>query len=66
MSDDIDRANDHIQRTMELNLKSVDVSDVPKNTTNKCLWCLENIKEKDERRWCCAACRDSYVSANSI
>ena len=63
MSDDIDLANEHIQKTMELSLKSIDTSTAPPNVSNRCLWCQEPIREKDERRWCSPECRDAYASS---
>jgi hypothetical protein len=51
MADEADVANDHVQKTLDLTMRSVNTN-VPKNDTGECIWCGSAIKEKDERRWC--------------
>ena len=64
LADEIDNANDEMQKRLNETLKSVDTS-VPKNRTRKCVWCGETVK--DTRRWCSAPCRDEHtLYANKI
>jgi hypothetical protein len=55
VADEIDRANDHIEKAMALTMKTVD-TDIKENDTGKCTWCGEPVKDK--RRWCSVECRD--------
>ena len=38
MSDDVDRANDEVQKRLKETLSTIDV-EIPVNETGKCLWC---------------------------
>ena len=58
MSDEIDIANDEVQKQLDATLKSVDIS-VEENDSGKCMWCEKPIKDK--RRWCSAECRDEHT-----
>jgi len=64
VADEIDVANDEVQKQLDATMRSVDTR-VPKNSTGKCMWCSEPIK--DERRWCSPECRDEQILyANKI
>mgnify|MGYP003680155125 FL=1 len=66
MADEADVANDHVQKTLDLTMRSVNTN-VPKNDTGECIWCGSAIKEKDGRRWCSLECRqDHQLYANKI
>ena len=54
MADDIDKANDQVQKTLDSTLRAMrkNSGEAPKNLTGKCIWCEEPIK--DNRRWCSA------------
>jgi len=66
MADEADIANDHMQKTLDLTMRSVN-TEVPKNDTGECIWCGSAIKEKDARRWCSLECRqDHQLYANKI
>jgi len=65
MADEADVANDHIQKTLDLTMKSVN-TEVPENDTGVCIWCDGLVKD-DGRRWCSAVCRDEHqLYANKI
>jgi hypothetical protein len=66
MSDDIDIANDEMEKRIEASIKSANTTPAPKNHTNKCLWCREPIVEKDKRRWCDAHCRDAHTATYKL
>ena len=64
MADEIDIANDEMQKRLDETLKSVNTS-IENNETGKCIWCETKIKDK--RRWCSALCRDEHtLYANKI
>ena len=64
MSDEIDDANDEVQRRLEATLSNVD-TEVPDNDTGRCIWCEEEIEGK--ARWCSPLCRDEHTKyANKI
>jgi hypothetical protein len=62
MVDEVDRANEQIEKGIEDTLKNINTT-IPKNVTGRCLACGENIT--DERRWCNADCRDNYEKTNT-
>ena len=65
MADEADVANDHVQKTLDLTMRSIN-TDVPKNDTGECIWCSEPIKD-DGRRWCSTECRNEHqLYANKI
>ena len=57
MVDEVDRANEQIEKGIADTLKTIDTT-IPKNTTGRCLTC--GVSVPDERRWCSAECRDIY------
>lgn len=57
MVDDVDRATEQVQKSIEDTLNNIDTT-IPKNTTGKCLTC--GLSVDNERRWCNADCRDNY------
>ena len=57
MVDDVDRANEQVQKSIEDTLKNIDTT-IPKNITGECLTC--GLSVDNERRWCNADCRDNY------
>tara|TARA_R100001530_G_scaffold41634_2_gene31857 strand:- start:464 stop:649 length:186 start_codon:yes stop_codon:yes gene_type:complete len=57
MVDEVDKANEQLEKSIENTLKNIDTT-IPKNNTGKCLSC--GLDVKDERRWCSADCRDNY------
>ena len=65
MADEADVANDHVQKTLDLTMRSIN-TEVPKNDTGECIWCGSAIKEKDERRWCSVVCRDEHVATYKL
>ena len=62
MVDDVDRANEQIEKSIEDTLKNIDTT-IPKNITGECLTCGQPVN--DERRWCDADCRDNYEKTNT-
>ena len=56
MVDEVDKANEQVEKSIEVALKNIDTT-IPKNNTGKCLYC--GLDVKDERRWCNADCRDN-------
>lgn len=66
MADEVDLANDELEKQLKRTLDSVD-TEVPKNETGRCIWCEAPIKEKDGRRWCSQECRDEHeLYANKL
>tara|TARA_R110000744_G_scaffold84603_5_gene165489 strand:+ start:1621 stop:1815 length:195 start_codon:yes stop_codon:yes gene_type:complete len=64
MSDEIDDANNEVQRQLDATLSSVN-TEIPDNDTGKCIWC--EAKVKDNRRWCSPLCRDEHTKyANKL
>ena len=64
MSDDIDDANEEVQRQLDATLSNVN-TEVPDNDTVQCIWC--ETKVKDNRRWCGIECRDEHTKyANKL
>jgi RNA polymerase-binding transcription factor DksA len=59
VADEIDMANDQVQKQLELTMRTVN-TEIKKNDTGECIWCGEPIKEKDNRRWCSVECRDEH------
>jgi len=57
LSDEIDIANDQVQKALDATMRTVDTK-IGENDTGECLWCGEPIKDK--RRWCSVDCRDEY------
>ena len=57
MVDDVDRATEQVQKSIEDTLKNIDTT-IPKNITGECLTC--GLSVDNERRWCNADCRDNY------
>jgi hypothetical protein len=55
--DDVDKANEQIQKGIEDTLKNISTV-IPKNITGECFTCGQPVD--NERRWCNADCRDSY------
>ena len=66
MADEADIANDHVQKTLDLTMRTINTK-VPENDKRICIWCEGKIKEKDGRRWCSLECRqDHQLYANNI
>ena len=63
MADEIDIANEQMQRNTEATIKSMQASAgvTPENHTGECIWCLTPVK--DLRRWCDVECRDDWTEA---
>jgi hypothetical protein len=59
MADEADVANDHVQKTLDLTMRSVNTN-VPKNDTGECIWCGSAIKEKDGTPMVQCKCRDEH------
>jgi uncharacterized OB-fold protein len=57
MVDEVDRANEQLEKSIEKALENINTN-IPKNKTGKCLSCGKLVI--DERRWCSADCRDNY------
>lgn len=55
MADEIDIANDQVQKALDATMRSVNTK-IAENDTGKCIWCGEPVKDK--RRWCSIECRD--------
>ena len=63
MTDEIDHANDQVQRYADAKIKEIrSKAVIPENRTGKCLWCREPVPDK--RRWCDADCRDEMENRN--
>jgi|TARA_R110002012_G_scaffold300600_1_gene500478 hypothetical protein len=58
VADEIDVANDEVQKQLDATLRSVNTS-IEKNNTGKCMWCEGEVK--DQRRWCSSECRDEHT-----
>lgn len=63
MADEIDMANDDIQKRLDASLKTVNTS-IEENDTGKCIWCGTPVT--DRRRWCTAHCRDEHTSTYKL
>ena len=57
MVDDVDKANEQVQKGIEDTLKNISTV-IPKNITGECFTCGQPVD--NERRWCDADCRDNY------
>ena len=57
MSDDIDDANEELQKQIDATLSNVN-TEVPDNDSGKCIWCETKVKGKE--RWCSTECRDEH------
>jgi|TARA_B110000908_G_scaffold171098_1_gene232687 hypothetical protein len=57
MSDEIDDANEELQKQLDATLSTVN-TEVPDNETGQCIWC--ETKVKDIRRWCSVECRNEH------
>ena len=55
MADEIDKANDQMEKAMALTMRTLN-TEIKENDTGECLWCGEPVKDK--RRWCSIECRD--------
>lgn len=55
MADEIDKANDQMEKAMALTMRTIN-TDIKENDTGECIWCGEPVKDK--RRWCSIECRD--------
>jgi hypothetical protein len=65
MTDEIDHANDQVQRYSDAKIKEIrSKAVIPENHTGKCLWCREPVPDK--RRWCDADCRDEMENHNLV
>lgn len=59
MSDEVDVANDYVQQMIDIGVKNANKkAKTFNNSTGECLWCEEPVS--DNRRWCCAECRNEY------
>lgn len=61
MADEIDIANDQVQKALDMTMRTINTK-IDENTTGLCLWCGEPIKDK--RRWCSVECRDEHERHN--
>ena len=60
MSDDVDVANDQMQRMIDAGISNAGKNiKQPSNITGKCLWCEKDLH--DDRRWCSTECRDEFA-----
>ena len=57
MSDEIDIANEQVQKSLDATMRTIDTK-VGENDTGLCLWCGDKVKDK--RRWCSVECRDEH------
>ena len=55
MADEIDKANDQMEKAMALTMRTINTK-IKENDTGECIWCGEPVKDK--RRWCSIECRD--------
>lgn len=55
MADEIDKANDQMEKAMALTMRTLN-TEIKENDTGECIWCGEPVKDK--RRWCSIECRD--------
>lgn len=66
MADDVDIANEELEKQLEETLKTFN-TEIPTNDTNKCIWCGGPIQERDNRRWCSVECRnDQEIHAKKV
>lgn len=61
MADEADIANDRVQKTLDLTMRTVNTK-IKDNDTGLCIWCGEPIHDK--RRWCSVECRDEQERFN--
>jgi hypothetical protein len=61
VADEIDKANDQMEKAMALTMKTLN-TEIKENDTGECLWCGEPVKDK--RRWCSTECRDEQERHN--
>ena len=61
MADEIDKANDQMEKAMALTMKTIN-TEIKENDTGECIWCGEPVKDK--RRWCSIECRDEQERHN--
>lgn len=57
MADDIDVANEQVQKALDATMKTINTK-IEDNNTGKCTWCGEPVPDK--RRWCSVECRDEH------
>ena len=55
MADDIDVANEQVQKALDATMKTIQTK-IEDNNTGKCIWCGDAVPDK--RRWCSVECRD--------
>jgi len=55
VADEIDKANDQMEKAMALTMRTINTK-IKENDTGECIWCGEPVKDK--RRWCSIECRD--------
>ena len=55
MADEIDQANDQVQKALDATMKTIQTK-IEDNNTGKCIWCGDTVPDK--RRWCSVECRD--------
>ena len=63
MSDEVDAANELLQKMIDAGISKAQGTINVVNTTGKCIWCGEEVH--DERRWCSAECRNDYERFNN-
>lgn len=64
MTDEIDDAQEHIEKSLAMAI-AVSQREAAKkaiNHTGKCLWCGDKVPKT--RRWCSAECRDAWERVN--
>lgn len=59
MADEVDVANENVEKSIEARIKYAAAQKIPENTTGECWFCGKAVP--DSRRWCDADCRDLYV-----
>lgn len=62
MSDEIDSANELLQKMIDAGIKKANGEINMHNDTGECIWCGEAVD--DNRRWCSADCRNDYEKFN--
>jgi len=55
VADEIDQANDQVQKALDATMKTIQTK-IEDNNTGKCIWCGDTVPDK--RRWCSVECRD--------